>query len=257
MNGISILMYHQVGAFAPMRTHRATYCDHRRFAAQMRLLKALDYRVLSMDEVVACLGGQRPIPPRAVALTFDDGYENFYEHAFPILQQYGFPAMVYLVAGKIGGHADWLAAEGHPPAALMDWPRIRELRAAGIDFGSHGMRHIRLANQPPEVLRHELADSRERLQDGLGEAVHHFCYPYGSHDLACLYTAAEAGYQSAVTCQRGRATAGFDPLALPRKAIAFGDDLLGFFWKLAVKHAPKGTALHRTEHPKPCITSPR
>ncbi len=251
MHGISILMYHQVGAFAPMRTHRATYCNHRRFAAQMQLLKVLGYRVLGMDEVLACLYGQKPIPPRAVALTFDDGYENFYDYAFPILQRYGFPAMVYLVADKIGGRADWLVADGHPPAALMDWLRIRELRTAGIDFGSHGMHHIRLANQPQEILQHELAESRKRLQDGLGEDIRHFCYPYGSHDLASLYAAAEAGYQSAVTCQRGRATAEFDPLALPRKAIAFGDDLFGFFWKLAVKHAPKGAALYRPEYDKP------
>jgi len=247
MMGISILMYHQVGAFPPMREHRATYCDHRRFAAQMRLLKWLDYRVLSMDEVLACLRGEMSAPPRSVALTFDDGYENFYEYAFPVLQRYGFPAMVYLVAEKVGGRADWLAADGHHPAPLMDWPRIRELRAAGIDFGSHGLSHLRLAKQPQDILRQEMSDSRKRLEDGLGEDIRHFCYPYGSHDLASLRAAAEAGYQSAVTCQRGRATAQLDPLALPRKAVSFGDDLFGFFWKLAFKHAPKGSALYRPE----------
>jgi len=248
IKGISILMYHQVGRFSPMREHRATYCDHRRFAAQMSLLKHLGYRVLSMDETLACLSGESPIPPRAVALTFDDGYENFYEYAFPILQRYGFPAMVYLVADKIGQRADWLAQDGHHPAALMDWPRIRDLRAAGIDFGSHGLSHIRLAQQSYSVVQREMSDSRQRLEDGLGEEIRHFCYPYGSHDLASLNAAAEAGYRSAVTCQRGLATSRFDPLALPRKAISFGDDLFGFFWKLAVKHAAKGQALIRPEH---------
>lgn len=249
MKGISILMYHQVGRFLPMREHRATYCDHRRFAAQMTLLSQFGYHVLSMDETLACLGGLRPIPPRAVTLTFDDGYDNFYEYVYPILQHHGFPAMVYLIADKVGQRADWLERDNHPPASLMGWQRIRELRRAGIDFGSHGLRHIHLAGQPQSVLEREMFDSRKRLEDGLGETVRHFCYPYGSHDLACLYAAAEAGYLSAVTCLRARATPEFDPLALPRKAISFGDDIFGFFWKLAVKHRPKGVPIHRLQEP--------
>lgn len=239
-------MYHQVGRFAPMREHRATYCDHRRFAAQMHLLKHLGYSVLGMDDVVACLSGEKPIPPRAVALTFDDGYVNFYEYAFPILHELDFPAIVYLIADKIGGRADWLSEDGHLAAPLMDWPMIRELHAAGIHFGSHGMRHIRLAGQAPEIVQKEMNDSRRRLEDGLGAPILHFCYPYGSHDIPAINLAHAAGYKSAVTCQRARATPSFDLLALPRKAIAFGDDLFGFFWKLAFKHAPKGQALHRT-----------
>jgi len=131
-HGISILMYHQVGEFAPMAAHRSTYCHVRRFRSQMAWLHRLGFNVLRMDEVLAALRGERPIPPRAVALTFDDGYENFYEHAYPVLQRYGFPAMVYLITGRIGEPAQWFAAEGRDTPPLMSADRIRQLRAAGV-----------------------------------------------------------------------------------------------------------------------------
>ena len=78
---ISILMYHQVGEFAPMRAHRANYCDHRRFARQMAFLHHAGFQVLGLDRALACLRGERPTPARAVVLTFDDAYENFADYA--------------------------------------------------------------------------------------------------------------------------------------------------------------------------------
>ncbi len=245
MSGISILMYHQVGHFPPMKTHRASYCDVGRFRQQMRVLKWLGVPVISMSEALACLIGQRPMPHRAVVLTFDDGCENFHEHALPVLQEMGFPAIVYAIAGLTGGRAEWLAADGHPTPPLMTFARLRELPAAGIEVGSHALWHRRLADLDRSSQRSELVDSRQRLQDELGCAVPHVCYPYGAHSVTTLELAAEAGYRSGVTCQRGAATPAFDRLALPRKAISYGDDAFGFLWKLYLKDAAKGEALRR------------
>lgn len=243
--GISILMYHQVGDFAPMKAHRSTYCHYRRFAAQMAYLHRLRYNVLSMEQALACLRGERPVPPRAVVLTFDDGYENFYQYAWPVLQRYGFPAMVYLIAGLIGRPSAWFARDGRDTPALMSAERIRQLRREGVDFGAHGVNHLKLAEVDAACMREEIFQSKVLLEDLLGEEVAHFCYPYGSHNLAAVETVAEAGYRSATTCQRGAATAEFDPLALPRKAISYGDNLLGYFWKLQMKNRPKGEAVRR------------
>lgn len=245
MSGISILMYHQVGRFTPMKTHRAVYCDVDRFRLQMRTLHALRLPVLSMSEALACLQGRSAMPARAVVLTFDDGCENFHENALPVLEKFGFPAIVYAISGLAGGPATWLAADGHPTPPLMDFARLREIASRGIEIGSHGARHVRLSEASPEVLRREVHESRTRLQDELGQTVQHFCYPYGAHDLVAIEAVAEAGYQSAVTCQRGAATPAFDPLVLPRKAISYGDDIAGFLWKLYMKDAPKGRALSR------------
>jgi len=242
-HGISILMYHQVGEFRPMAAHRSTYCHVRRFRSQMAWLHRFRFTVLGMDEVLAALRGERPIPPRAVALTFDDGYENFYEHAYPVLRRYGFPAMVYLISGRIGQPAAWFAADGRDTPPLMSAERIRELRRAGIDFGSHGAQHIKLAEVDLATARQDILDSRRALGELLGEEVRHFCYPYGSHNAAVVDLVRHAGFATGVSCQRGAATPDFDALALPRKAISYGDNLLGFFWKLVMKDQPKGEAV--------------
>lgn len=233
---LSILMYHQVGEFPPMRGHRSTYCHVRRFAAQMRYLHRFRYRVLRMDEALACLRGERPLPSRAVVLTFDDGYENFYRYAYPELQRHGFPAMVYLLSGLIGRPASWFARDGRDTPPLMTGARIRGLRAQGVDFGSHGRTHQRLAEVAPALMRDEVVRSRAELEDLLGEPVRHFCYPYGSYDAEVARRVAEAGYVGAVTCRRGSARPGAPPFELPRKAISYGDSLVGVFWKLHRKH---------------------
>lgn len=85
----------------------------------------------------------------------------------------------------------------------------------------------------------EITLSKSRLEQALGEPVRHFCYPYGSYDDAVVAMAAQAGYDSATTCDRAGAVVGEDPLRLPRKAISFGDSLAGYAWKLHMKQRRK------------------
>jgi peptidoglycan/xylan/chitin deacetylase (PgdA/CDA1 family) len=246
MSGIQILMYHQVGDFPAMATHRATYCDYRRFGRQMSYLKLAGYHVLSLDDALKCLQGDTPIPPRAVVLTFDDAYENFYEYAFPELQKHGFPATVYAISSMLGKTASWLAADGHATPPLMSASRLRELRCAGIAIGSHSVTHVRLAEQSAERIREEVTASKRVLEDALGERVDHFCYPYGSHDIRAVEAVADAGYLSATTCERASVTLADDPLTLPRKAVAWGDSLIGVLWKMHFKNTPKRPPIRRT-----------
>lgn len=242
---INILMYHQVGDFPPMTEHRSTYVDHRRFARQMAWLALAGYHVLRMDEALACLRGERPVPPRAVVLTFDDGYENFYEYAWPVLQRHGFPALVYLIAGKLGQPAEWFAQSGRATPPLMSAERVRQLRAEGCDFGGHSVNHVKLGKSDDATIRREVGDCRARLEDVLGEEVRHFCYPFGSYDLRSIAACAEAGYASATTCVRAPATPADDPLSLPRKAVSWGDNLLGLLWRMHFKNQPKRPPIRR------------
>ncbi len=209
----------------------------------MAFLKRFRFNLLSLDEALACLNGDRPIPPRAVVLTFDDGYENFYEYAWPVLQAYGFPSMVYLLSGLLGEASNWFAQDGRETPLLMDRERILHLRKLGVDFGSHGVSHVKLAEVDAATVQREVSDSKQELEQLLDEEVRHFCYPYGSHDMTALEAVAATGYRSAVTCQRAAATPAFNPLLLPRKAISYGDNLAGYFWKLAMKDKPKGEPL--------------
>lgn len=245
MSGIQILMYHQIGDFPSMTTHRATYCDYRRFRMQMAYLKLAGYHVLRFDEALKCLRGDAPIPSRAVVLTFDDAYENFYEYAFPELQKHGFPATVYAISSMLGQTATWLAADGHRTPPLMSAARLRQIRSAGIDIGSHSATHVRLAEQDTACIRKEVTQSKQALEDALGEGVDHFCYPYGSHDIRVVEAVAEAGYLSATTCERATVTLADDPLTLPRKAISWGDSLVGVLWKMHFKHHPKRPPIRR------------
>lgn len=247
---VHILMYHRVGDFpVRMPSHRGQYCDLPRFKAQMAMLKRLGFNVVSLDAAVAGLRGERPLPPRAVALTFDDAYVDFLEHAAPVLAEYAYPACVYAVAGMLGGRSEWVAPEGLAPAPLMDAAQLREVQAMGFTVGSHTMTHPRLARvESAQQLATELGDSRKVLEDVLGRPVDHFCYPYGSHDLRAVEAAARAGYVTATTCLRAVATPADDLLSLPRKAVHQGTTAFGVAWKLMARNHPKTPPIRRP-HP--------
>lgn len=234
-NRIPILMYHQVGDFPAPRSPRAIHCHYKRFAVQMAYLYRFSYNVISMDRVAELLSGSGKIPPRTVALTFDDGYENFFQYAFPVLQRYAFPAMVYLVSGLIGKRATWLTRDRSVLPPLLDAGQILQLKHAGIDFGSHGINHIKLAEVVgTDRMLDELRHSKEELESLLDEEVRHLCYPYGSHNRQVVEGARATGYQTAVTCVRAFATLEDDLLALPRKTISYNDNLASYVWKLHV-----------------------
>jgi len=239
MYKISILMYHQVGLFPRPDAHRATFCHIRRFKAQMVYLHFFGYKVISLPHVLEGLFGNEELPHHGVVLTFDDGYKNFKDYAFPILKRYHFPATVFLVADLIGKNAKWLEDDGRVGAPLMDRETIRDLRAQNIVFGSHSLTHPFLTHIDRERQRQEIRESKSVLEDLLNTEIRYFCYPSGDYDEAVVDMVREAGYEAALTCDRGAATPADNPLTLPRKAVSFGDSLIGYFWKLHMKHKRK------------------
>ena len=256
MSSVQILMYHRVGDFpGRVKSHGALYCHLPRFRAQMRMFKWLGYQVISLDDAVAGLAGRIMLPAKPLVLTFDDAYVDFLEHAAPVLREHGYPATVYAVSNLIGKTSSWDAGIGPDPAPLMNAAQLREVQDMGFSIGSHSSSHLRLAQQSDKRICSELCDSKHALEDLLGRRVDHFCYPYGSHDLRCVEAAAQAGYLSGTTCQRGAATPQDDPLSLPRKAVSRGDSLIGLWWKLRFKDIAKHPAIRRTGralgHPAP------
>ena len=217
----------------------------------MAYLARFGYTVLSMDQVLECLRGRAAVPDKAVALTFDDGYENFYEYAFPVLQKHGFPAMVHMISDLLGQPSRWFAADGRATPPIMSAGRIRQLRGQGVDF--------RLAwGQPPQARPAEHRDHprrREpleaRARGRARRAGTPLLLPYGSHDRRAIDAVADAGYASATTCVRGPAGSADDPLTLPRKAISWGDNLLGYFWRLHMKNTPRPSRSAEAARPLP------
>lgn len=249
MSSVQILMYHRVGNFpGRIKSHGALYCHLPRFKAQMQMFKWLGYQVISLDDAVAGLAGTIMLPAKPLVLTFDDAYLDFLEQAAPVLKAHGYPATIYAVSGLVGQTSSWDAGVGPDPAPLMNATQLREVLDMGFSIGSHSSSHVRLTQQSDQRIQNELRDSKHALEDLLGRRVDHFCYPYGDHDLRCIEAAAQAGYLSGTTCQRAAATSRDDPLSLPRKAVSRGDSLLGLWWKLRFKDAPKHPAIRRPGH---------
>jgi peptidoglycan/xylan/chitin deacetylase (PgdA/CDA1 family) len=236
---LSILMYHRVGAFHDKPAAvPGLYCDARRFRAHLAYIARAGYSVMSLDDAYAGLFGGARLPRRAVVLTFDDGYQDFHDHALPILSEHGFPAVVFAVAGRVGGAADWIA-DG-PKAHLMSAETLRNLHGYNVTVGSHGLTHMRLAGAPPDAVQAETSDSRKRLGDLLGREVRHFCYPHGSYDAGAREAAREAGYWTGTTCIRGAAEQAANPYELPRKKISWSTGVPGLAYKLRFQRALKG-----------------
>ncbi len=235
---MSILMYHQIGPYPRPDAHRAAFCHIDRFRDQLRYFKWAGFKVLTLDEARRCLFEGAPMPQRSVVITVDDGYDDFRQHAWPALQEFGFPATVFLVSKLVGRRAAWLTNRDQPP--LMDAAAIRQLRREGAHFGSHAATHPRLSQLDAAQQRAEIMDSKAELEDLLGEAVDDFCYPYGDYNASARDLVQAAGYRTGLTCIRGAANHSHNPFELTRKAISYGDNLIGLAWKLHVKHARKG-----------------
>jgi peptidoglycan/xylan/chitin deacetylase (PgdA/CDA1 family) len=149
------------------------------FRRQMRSLFERGIVVAPLDKLAAA--DVRELDGPAVALAFDDGYEDFHQEAFPILSEYRFPATVFLVAGYCGRTSDW---PGQPSASrkrpLLSWGKIAELHRAGIRFGAHTLTHPRLPALPWKEAAREVLDSKRQIEDRIGAAVSSFAYPYGA-----------------------------------------------------------------------------
>ncbi|MFB7271393.1 polysaccharide deacetylase family protein [Streptomyces sp. NPDC056244] len=153
-----------------------------------------------------------------VGLTFDDGYADFLDHAVPLLRKYGFTATVFVLPGRLGGTNEW--DRPGPSKPLLTGPGIRAAQAAGMEIGSHGLRHTDLTKADDDLLAAETARSREILRTLTGAEVTGFCYPYGAVDTRVIGAVRAAGYAYACAISPGPLTGMF---ALPRVHVGEKD----------------------------------
>lgn len=237
MNPIPILMYHQIDTPPPRGTSlRGLIVAPSSFAWQMRMLKLLGYRGLSMRDLESYLRGDKQ--GKVVGLTFDDGYENNVQHALPVLQRQGFTATCYGVSSLIGGTNAWDQGKvaQKPLMTLADW---RIWRDAGMDIGSHTQTHAKLTELTADQAEVQIAASKRALENALDCEVRHFCYPYGWFDDTHQQMAQEAGYVTATSTRRGRVRAGDNPFSLRRIMVARATNPVTFFLKIATAYEDK------------------
>ncbi|MCH8064174.1 MAG: polysaccharide deacetylase family protein [Chloroflexi bacterium] len=167
-----------------------------RFEMQLRYLADRAYRGLTLEELAGKLDSGDKMPARSVVITFDDGYKDTFTHAFPILQEYGFTATVFLVSGHIGESSSWDAGKTDA-SPLMDRSEIFEMARHGIDFGSHSRTHTSLPALTRDEARNEVAQSKTELEQLMGRKINAFAYPFGGATPWLQDIVRDAGYSVA------------------------------------------------------------
>ena len=185
------------------------------FRRAMARLHAGGFRALGLREVLERLRRRDPFPPRAFALTFDDGYRSVYAEAFPVLARYGMPATVFLTPGDGPRGAPLERLTSLQGRTMLSWDEIREMQRAGIAFGAHTLTHPDLTRLPADAVEHEICASKSRIAEALGTEVDLFAYPYGRHDTRCRAIVSR-NFSGACSDRLGLVTARSDAFALPR-----------------------------------------
>lgn len=219
------LMLHSI--CEPASAGEATYyISPRRFKRMMRWFVTAGYKTATTAQWL-----EDGLTRKQVLLTFDDGYDDLYDHFLPLAIEHHLTAVIFLVADHVGGSNVFDQKNGLRARKLLTWSQIREMQKYGIEFGSHTLSHPHLPDVSNEQLRREVRDSKLRLEDALGVEVTSFAYPYGGVDRRVRSAVAQAGYKLAFTTLPG-VNWWNDPLSQRRADVNENTSLLDFAFQL-------------------------
>ncbi|MCG9896002.1 MAG: polysaccharide deacetylase family protein [Fimbriimonadaceae bacterium] len=192
-----VLMYHDV---LPERDQNSLWWDvtTQELYAQIEKLEAWGATFVSIEEIYRAMVDNKPLPPRAVALTFDDSYQGFYDNAWPLLRDKKIPSAVFVHTAFVGSQS------GRPK---MNWDRLKELSESGlVTIGSHTVNHPAELGKLTEAEQiKELTESKKRLEDRLGIEIRSISWPNGEYSRRTIELAREAGYRFAFAMDSGPA----------------------------------------------------
>lgn len=225
---MKVLTYHNIGKPPSSAKLKTLYVKSWDLKKQIKALKLLGYKFLRSQDLL-----KRP-KDRAVLLTFDDAYLDFWENAFPFLMEEGVPALVFVPAGLVGKFNKWDYERLKVKKTIMDWQHLKELVSAGIEIGSHSLTHPYLSKIPEESAKREIEDSKKLLEDKLGIEIKTFCYPYGDYNQKVRDMVAKAGYLMAFTTKHGSFSKSPNLFEIRRITVFGNDFLLKFIFKVLV-----------------------
>jgi peptidoglycan/xylan/chitin deacetylase (PgdA/CDA1 family) len=177
-----ILLYHHIGERSAGGRYTVSAAD---FEAQMLALRAWGYTPIPISRLAAALAAGASLPRRPVVITFDDGYQDVYTHAFPVMHSLGYPGVVYVISQQVG------------VGGYLNVEQLQELAAAGWEIGSHTRTHTSLRAWGANLER-EIAVSRQELETMLQAPVSSFSFPYGLTSQAATQWVKDSGYTAAV-----------------------------------------------------------
>jgi peptidoglycan/xylan/chitin deacetylase (PgdA/CDA1 family) len=180
---VPILLYHSISDKNTTNTRYVLSVAD--FTQQMERLRYWGYSPITIRQLVNHLNHGVDLPRRPVVISFDDGYMDVHQNAFPIMERYGFTGTVYIVANR-------LDSDG-----FLHVEQLQELIDHGWEVGSHSMTHTELT-QNYALVRQEILQSRLDLENALGIKIFSFAYPFGSSDEYVSYKVYDYGYRAGV-----------------------------------------------------------
>ncbi len=157
------------------------------FEAHLLYFQDNGYQVVSVYDLLDYFDTGRPLPPKAVAITFDDGYYGQYQWAYPLLKKYGVSAAFFIIVNNVG------------QPGVLTWEEIKAMSEDGMFVGSHALSHPHLSALDDEQLRKELVDSKRILEEKIGRRVDLLSYPGGDYNERVIQFVKDAGYQAALS----------------------------------------------------------
>lgn len=230
--GVIILIYHRIGA----RTRSEGDLPLHIFNRQMAYLRS-HYPLVSLDDIERGIAATQHTSRDIVAVTFDDGAQEIYEHAFPILSQYRIPATIYVTTKYLEEQRPFdfgaYARGPHSTLPLM-WAQVREMVASGlVSVGGHTHTHPDLTQLAPAAIHQELSRCHQTIADRIGTAPRHFAYPWARWTLPVKEMVGQY-FDTAVVAGGGKNLPGAsDRLALRRRPVQQSDEFWLFRLKLA------------------------
>lgn len=209
-NQASILMYHSVGENAASFT-----VTPEQFEKQLRYLAEQKYLVVSLSVLLAKLANQEDVG-RHVVLTFDDGYEDNYSIAWPLLKKYNLPATIFLATNFLG---QMMTSSKGVTLPMLAIEQIKEMGGAGIEFLSHTKSHRELPGLTDEESLAEFEGARQTIEGVIGSCPKIAAYPRGKYTDSLVETLRQAGWFGAVTVKAGTVGSSDDRLRLKRNSV--------------------------------------
>ncbi|OIO34763.1 MAG: hypothetical protein AUJ70_00265 [Candidatus Omnitrophica bacterium CG1_02_40_15] len=212
---VPIIMYHNIDENS-LTSRLSVLPDS--FKRQMCFLKNHHYNVVKLEDLANMVKKNR-FPSKTIAITFDDGYENNYTSAYPVLKKLGLQATIFIIPAMIG-------TDGY-----LTWGQVIEMSESGfIAIGSHTMTHPWLPTQPTQKQDSEIRDSKFAIKSHLNKEIGAFSYPLGGFNKDVREKVINAGYNIAVATNPGKRYPKHDLFAMKRLRISSTSDNLFVFW---------------------------
>ena len=240
---IHALIYHHVGR---EDTYPSTSVSVEQFKKHLAYLKNHDYTVLPLGRALDRLYGEAGLGEKTAVITIDDGYRSVWENARPLLDQYGFPATLFISTGSVGG------------SNYLSWDEIRKLEKQGFEIGNHSHSHAYFLNKPKEKIAEtfeaDLKKADEQFRKHLGRVPSLYAYPFGEYTPEMMAVLKSRGYRAAAGQRSGVIDERSSRYALPRFPMNYYyADMEGFSNKMRMHALPVLSA----EPESPVVTGSR